>query len=106
VATRLAAQSTPDLLILETPFDELASVLYSLPSRYTFANHAMLPKVKCRKVIFHGTEDGVVPLSSALRLKSLLREEDKFVIIEGGSHNNLREFKEYHETLKEMLELK
>lgn len=106
VATYLAAQSTPDLLILETPFDKLANVLYSLPSRYSFNNYTMLPEVTCRKVIIHGTEDSVVPLSAALRLKSLLHEEDKFVIIEGASHNNLREFKEYHETLKEMLELK
>jgi len=103
VATHLATQSTPDLLILETPFDKLSSLLYSFPSRYTFANHAMLPEVKCRRIIIHGTEDGVVPLSSALRLKSLLHEHDKFVIIEGGGHNDLREFEEYHKVLEEVL---
>lgn len=103
VATYLATHSTPDLLILETPFDKLASVLYSLPSRYSFNNHTMLPEVKCKKIIIHGTEDGVVPLSSALRLKSLLHEHDKFVIIEGGGHNDLREFKEYHKVLEEVL---
>lgn len=103
VATHLATQSTPDLLILETPFDELTSVLYSFPSRYSFDNHTMLPEVKCRKIIIHGTKDRVVPLSSALRLKPLLYEEDKFVIIEGGGHNDLREFKEYHKVLEEVL---
>lgn len=103
VATNLALQSNPDLLILETPFDKLASVLYFFPSRYSFANHAMLPNVKCKKVIIHGTDDRVVPLSSALRLKPLLSEEDTFVIIEGGGHNDLREFDEYHEILKNQL---
>jgi len=104
VATHLAGRSKPDLLILEAPFDELASVLYFFPSRYRFPNNAMLPEVKCRKIIIHGTDDGVVPLSSALRLKPLLRDSDQFVIIERGGHNDLRKFKEYHKTLKEVLD--
>lgn len=104
IATNLATQSNPDLLILETPFDKLSSLLYSLPSRYSFPNNTMIPEVKCRKIIIHGTEDGVVPLASALRLKPLLGKSDQFVIIEGGSHNNLHEFEKYHKTLKEALE--
>ena len=104
VATNLAVYKTPDLLILETPFDELSSVLYSFPSRFDFQNNLNLPKVNCRKVIIHGTDDSVVPLSSALKLKPILKDGDRFVVIEGGSHNDLSEFKEYHQTLKEVLQ--
>jgi uncharacterized protein len=104
VATNLAANATPDLLILETPFDELSSVLYSMPSRFKFPNNVNLPKVKCRKLIIHGTQDGVVPLSSAEKLKPLLDENDLFVVIKDGNHNNLREFRKYHEVLRDVLE--
>lgn len=104
VASSLATTANPDLLILETPFEKLSGALYFLPSRYNFPNHAFIPKVSCRKVLIHGTEDWVVPLASATKLKPFLKGDDLFVLIESGSHNNLREFKKYHETLQEVLE--
>lgn len=103
VASNLATTAKPDLLILETPFEKLSGALYFFPSRYDFPNNAFIPKVKCRKVFIHGTEDWVVPLTSAMKLKPFLNDDDQFVFIEGGGHNNLREFKKYHETLTEAL---
>lgn len=103
VASNLAATAEPDLLILETPFDELKSALYTFSSKYKFPTNHFLARVTCTTIIIHGTADWVVSLSSALRLKPLLKAGDKFVIIEGGSHNNLRDFSDYHKTLKEAL---
>jgi pimeloyl-ACP methyl ester carboxylesterase len=103
VASNLATTAEPDLLILETPFEKLSGALYFLPSRYDFPNHVFLQKVDCRKIFIHGTEDWVVPLASAVKLKPFLNESDRFIFIEGGGHNNLREFEEYHATLKEAL---
>lgn len=111
VASNLATAVTPDLLILETPFDELKGavyepirpLLYFLPLHSNFPNKTFLPKVSCRKVIIHGTKDQVVPISSALRLKPLLQEGDQFEIIEGGSHRNLRDFESFHKVLAEAL---
>jgi uncharacterized protein len=111
VASQLATKNTLDLLILETPFDEFKSVIYPpirpllalFPLRSHFPNNIFLPKVKCKKIIFHGTNDWVVPYSSALKLKSLLSNEDRFFTIEGGSHKNLRDFKEYRRALSEVL---
>ena len=54
-------------------------------------------------VIFHGTRDRVVPFSSALRLKACLKPGDHFVTIEGGAHNNLRDFELYHRFLGKIL---
>ncbi|MFY8035644.1 MAG: alpha/beta hydrolase, partial [Cyclobacteriaceae bacterium] len=62
-----------------------------------------LPQVACRKIIFHGTNDWVVPLRSAEKLKPLLAPNDQFFLIEGGSHRNLREFAAYHQHLAEVL---
>ena len=111
IASQLATVHSPDLLILETPFDELSGAIYPivrpvlklLPERYYFSNKISLTKVTCRKIIFHGTNDWIVPLSSALRLKPALKKEDKFVIIEGGGHRNLRDFKEFHKALADAL---
>jgi fermentation-respiration switch protein FrsA (DUF1100 family) len=111
VASNLATAVTPDLLILETPFDELKGavyeplkpLLYFLPLHSSFSNKIFLPKVKCQKVIIHGTNDQVVPLSSALRLKPLLGDGDQFVIIEGGSHRNLSDFESFHSALAGVL---
>ena len=111
IASHLAVDRTPDLLILETPFDELKGVVYPplqpvlalFPQRYFFSNKQNIPKIKCKKVIFHGTDDWIVPLFSAKKLRPLLRIEDRFFIIEGGGHRNLRDFPEYHRLLVETL---
>lgn len=111
VATNLSANSAPDLLILETPFDELKGVIYPpirpmlglFPQRNFFSNKDNIPKIHCRKVIFHGTNDWIVPLSSALKLKPLLSERDKFYVIKDAGHKNLRDFRDYHTALAEVL---
>ncbi len=111
VASNLAIVATPELLILETPFDELSGttylpiepLLYFFPLQHQFPNKSFLPQVKCRIIIIHGTDDWVVPMSSAAKLKAVLKEGDQFVVIEGGSHKNLRDFKSYHKVLVEVL---
>ncbi|MDZ7647292.1 MAG: alpha/beta hydrolase [Cytophagales bacterium] len=103
VASNLAASANPNLLILETPFDKINSILYGFTSTYTFSNKDHMKEVTCPIVIIQGTADWVVPMYSAERLKPFLKKDDRFVVIEGGSHNNLRDFKLYHETLKSIL---
>lgn len=111
VATQLAVKNTPDLLILETPFNELRGaintplqpLLFLFPARYHFPNDKNIPLLKCKKVIFHGTLDWVVPLSSALKLKPLLSRDDRFFVIEGGGHRNLNKFKAFQTGLAEVL---
>ena len=44
-----------------------------------------------------------MPLSSANRIKPLLKETDKMYIMEEGGHNNLRKCAEYIEKLEEVL---
>jgi uncharacterized protein len=106
IASNLAAKIQPVVLILETPFDRLngAQLVYKiLPFRYTFSTSEHLQKVKCAVFVFHGTNDGVVSLRSAERLKSFLKPGDQFVVVEGGSHNDLRKFEEYHSKLRDLL---
>ena len=111
VASNLAMVANPDLLILETPFDDLKGAMFAplgpllnfFSLHYEFSTKTFLAKVTCKKVIIHGSKDRVVRLSSALRLKPLLGADDRFVIITGGSHRNLRDFESYHTTLADVL---
>ncbi len=111
VASQLATVREPEILFLETPFDEISGATYVplrlivniFPLKYKFPNNTFLSRVKCRKILIHGTDDWVVPLSSALRLKPLLSKDDQFVIIEGGGHRDLSKFSAYHQTLTETL---
>jgi alpha-beta hydrolase superfamily lysophospholipase len=109
VATHLATEVQPSLLILETPFDELkgASILRYLyaiiPLHTKFATKDFIENVSCKIVIFQGTNDWVVSLKSAERLKSFLKETDEFIVIPEGGHYNLNEFELYHSKLAEVL---
>ena len=102
VATHLATKYLPEKLVLETPFDELKNVvpiyfrflLHLLPLRHAFLNKDRLSKITCPILILHGTQDQIVPLSSALNLKPLLKPSDVFVIVPGGRHNNLLRIEE------------
>lgn len=111
VASYLAMKANPNLLILETPFDELKGVSFSifrkmfaiLPLKHKFPNKEHLTKVNCPKLIFHGTKDRVVTLKSAQQLRPLMGDNDKFVVIPNGGHNNLNKFSIYHNRLEEAL---
>lgn len=110
VASNLAIDTKPDVLILETPFDEIRGAIPPywkplsalLPLKYTFSNAEHLRLVHSRIVIFHGTNDRIVPLSSAMQLKEWTAPSD-FVIIEGGTHRNLSSFPVYTEKLESLL---
>lgn len=112
VASNLAGSTNSYGLILETPFDEIRSLVYPpfkpllifFPDRHRFSNKEHLTRVTCRVLVLQGTHDWVVPLSSAIQLKPFLKEDDEFVIIDGGDHKNLREYPEYLSALKKMLD--
>jgi hypothetical protein len=111
IAAKLASLRPADQLILETPFDQLRGAvplplqwpLYVLPLDHQFPTYEVMHLVYCPVTIIHGTNDWVVPLSSAQRLQPFLKETDQFITIEGGGHRNLRDFPAYHEALAKTL---
>lgn len=106
VSSYLGMNNSPKLLILETPyynFVSLAKTYYPIfPTfilKYKFEVSEHLRKIKCPISIIHGTDDEVVPYSSGLKLKSLLKDGDRFITVIGGHHNDLSAYKEYHSEL-------
>jgi len=110
IAAHVASRNNPRMLILETPFfsgKDLASHYYPwLPTlllKYNFRTDLFLPSVKCPVYLFHGTDDEIVYYESSIKLSKLFKKDDKLFTIEGGHHNDLSNFAEYKEKLKEIL---
>ena len=110
IAVHLAKSVKPRLLILETPFFSLLDTakyhhpympnkLLKLILKYPLRTDLWISHVSCPVYLFHGTKDEIVPYSSSERLFPLINAEKRFVTIPGGGHNNLSDFKVYHEQL-------
>ena len=111
IAAWLAAREPARRLILETPYYSLASLLSTyLPVypwdrmiRYGIRTYEYLPDVKAPVTVFQGTDDWTVPLRNASRLKPFLKPGDEFVVIEGGSHNDLESFPDFRRKMDSVL---
>lgn len=111
VATQLASTVRAKMLILESPFfrldDLIGKWMKFLPGKillkYPFRNDLNIQKVDYPVWIVHGSADRVVPLSSGIKLEKYL-ENDQFLIIQNAGHNDIREYDEYHNMLKKILE--
>lgn len=111
IASKLASIKPCKQLILETPYYNFTSLvqhyafIYPIKTMidYRFATNLCLPKIKVPITIFHGTDDGVIPLSNAVQLKPLLKPSDTFITITKGTHNNLYEFSQMRLAIKKLL---
>ena len=100
IATQVASNNNPKKLVLETPFYNLydaAKYRFSflplkLLLRYRFETNSNIQKIKCPIIIFHGTEDSVVPYASGKQLFEAAPSPKELITIPGGDHNNLISF--------------
>ncbi len=108
IAACLASEVEADKLILETPYhsmNDLARSYFSLFSiehklPYKLPSFQYLQNVDCPILILHGTEDEVVPYSSAKKLfDGLSHKNAHLTTIPNGKHNNLSDYKDYWEAL-------
>lgn len=108
IAARLAAREPARQLILETPYYSFTSVAAHFLPIYPvermihvkLPTYQYLPAVTEPILILHGTDDMLIPLSNARRLQPLLKPGDKFITIEGGSHNDLAEFEAFRKAIR------
>jgi len=123
IATKLAAENSPKMLILETPpyslLDLSKHYMPFIPHKwvlkYKLKTNIWITKVHCPIHIFHGTADNIVPYNASVRLLKLLENKDLpretqsdisqgvLTTIEGGNHNDLSTFLKYREKLKLLL---
>jgi uncharacterized protein len=103
IAAQLASVRDCRNLFLETPYYSLPSIVSQYAPiypvnrmiKFKFPTYQYLQKVTAPITIFHGTDDGVIRLSNASRLRPFLKAKDEFVVIPGGSHNDLTQHMDY-----------
>ena len=108
-ATELAATRPCGGLILEAPFLSAPRVVthVRLLPVDPFPNLKRIGAVKCRVLMIHGTNDGVIPYSQGQALFKLANEPKRFVSVEDGDHNTLVDdmgFDNYYELIKEFVD--
>lgn len=110
VATNLAVEKNPAALILETPYRSLAKLgheVYPIVpeffSRFDLDNEKLIPSLnEMPLLILHGTQDELIPFKHG-EILSRLKPGSKFVLIEGGGHNNLSAYPDYWPALTAFL---
>lgn len=111
IATRIASWNKPKMLILDAPF---YSFLYQIRQygfwlplkyilRYKIRSDQFIKKVTCPIFIIHGNLDRLIAYKQGVMLHELTKDRSKLITIEGGKHNNLPEFPDYHEYLYDIL---
>ena len=97
IATRLASIRACKGLILETPYYDLPTVakrfLPIYPTHwilsFEFPLHTYLQQVRAPVLIYHGTQDELISLKQAERLRPFLKATDRMIVVPGGRHNGL-----------------
>ena len=110
-AAKLAADNTPRYLILDAPFFSFKKAIERffpiLPVKYILRYHLRtdrwITKVNCHTYILHGTKDWLIPISNSIKLQALSPRKITLISIEGGRHNNLPTFPEYHNFIRDIL---
>jgi hypothetical protein len=112
IATYVASVTNCKKLILESAYYSIPDLFNSFSfiypsnamSNYKIPAYEFMQDVKAPVIIFHGTDDWMIPYRCALKLKKGLKQKDKFISIPGGAHNNLRDFKQFRASLDSLLQ--
>ena len=112
-AAWLAARHHPQLLLLHAPYYSLADMAAHtvkvwpiLPRwllRYPMATNEFVQRVAAPVVLFHGDHDNIIPYSSSVRLKGLLKSDDQLITIKNGGHNGLLDEPQYQQAIRRLL---
>lgn len=106
LATRLAADVHPDLLVLISPYASLRQLaaerfplVPTILLKYPLESDARIGSVKSPVLILHGDQDEVIPLTHARRLAALAGQQARLRVVEGAHHSDIQGFAAYQESL-------
>jgi uncharacterized protein len=111
IAAQLASVRNCKYLLLESPYYSMPAVFaYYAPIypvnqmiKHRFPTFEYIPKVTDPIIIFHGTDDGVIPYRHAKKLMPLLKKGDLLITLEDGTHRNLFSFPEVPRVIDSLL---
>jgi uncharacterized protein len=110
LATKLASDNHPKLLILQAPYFSLTDMMKHrfpfLPAfllKYKLETNKFITGCNMPVVIFHGDKDEVIYYGSSLKLKSLLKPGDTLITLQGQAHNGMTDNPGYLAGLQKVL---
>jgi pimeloyl-ACP methyl ester carboxylesterase len=111
-ATKIAAENKPRYLILDSPYYSLIKLAerfvpilpHTWVLRYHLRTDKWIRKVNCHTYIIHGTKDWLIPISHSEQLQQKNPHKITLIRIQGGGHNNLPSFPEYHNFIRDILQ--
>jgi pimeloyl-ACP methyl ester carboxylesterase len=111
-ACKIASENKPRYLILDSPYYNFLKVverfLPLLPLRWVLRYHLRTDKwirhVNCHTYIIHGTKDWLIPIRHSEALQKINPNKITLIRIDGGGHNNLTSFPEYHNFIRDILQ--
>ncbi len=112
-ATKIASENTPRYLILDSPYYSFLKVMERFlpifPNRWIFRFHLRtdlwIRKVNCHTYIIHGTKDWLIPIKQSEALQKINPHKITLIRIHGGGHNNLPSYPEYHNFIRDILQI-
>lgn len=106
LATWLARDVRPDLLVLVTPYTSaLALARQHYPFvpgalvRYPLRNDTLIGEIASPVLLLHGTADDLTPLEHARTLLALARSPAELQVIAGAGHDDIHGFPSYRQGL-------
>jgi uncharacterized protein len=110
-AAKIASDNHPRYLILDAPYYSFQKVVerflpflpLQLVLRYRLRTDLWIRKVTCPVYILHGTRDWLIPIRHSEKLQQANPRRITLIRIHGGRHNNLPEFTEYHNFIRDIL---
>lgn len=111
-ACKIASENKPRYLILDSPYYNFLRVVKRfiplLPLQWVLRYHLRTDRwirhVNCHTYIIHGTRDLLIPIKHSEALQKLSPGKITLIRIEGGGHNNLTSFPEYHNFVRDILQ--
>lgn len=110
LATRLAVDVDPDLLILVSAFTSMKAMAASeypfaplFLLKYPLQTDAIINQVKAELLFINGAEDKLTPTQHSQTLFELSDTQKHLVEIEGADHGAIHNFPQYYHTLAEQI---
>jgi len=108
IAAKIASENHPLLLILKSSYYTYNDVLerktfwapLKLIIRYQFETWKYLRDYYGDALIFHGENDKGIPLRKTEKIKPFLKDNQKFIVVKNASHQNIKKFPIYNQTIK------
>ena len=102
LAAELARNVNPALLVLVSPYTSVTAIAQRrfpfVPGwlvKYPLRTDSIIGDIRSPILMFHGSEDSLIPPSESEKLKALAKSPTELVIVTGAHHGDVHRFPQY-----------